>query len=248
MSTLSTSALLVIILVGLILGLRRDMAPRTILVLLILLLIQAVAETGGVSPLAFVARHLILTAPLVLTVILHQELRRFLARPFLASKIKHESLTLAVPDQIIEALLPTLTEFSLRGTGALLVLPGRQSITPHVQFGTAVGATLSGEILQSLFHTASPLHDGAVVLQGTTILQAACLLPLSDNQDISKRFGTRHRAALGLSELTDAIVLVVSEENGKISGAIDGNLRYDLSPTDVAKLVETACHRQQIAP
>ena len=84
-----------------------------------------------------------------------------------------------------------------------------------------------------------------MILSGSTVSQAACVLPLSDNPDISKRFGTRHRAALGLSELTDAVVLVVSEETGKISGVVDGHLRYDLSPGDLAKLVELACQRHQ---
>lgn len=246
MSSIATSALIMIALFALLLLVRRDMAPRVVLSLSVLLLLQAVGESGNIKPLATAASQLMMIAPVMIAVLLQQELRRLLARPFLvdrhaAARAEAKSLS----DCIVETLLPVLTEFSLKQTGALLVLTGQQPLSPHLQFGTALDARLSGDLLQSLFQTSSPLHDGAVILSGSTVSQAACVLPLSDNPDISKRFGTRHRAALGLSELTDAVVLVVSEETGKISGVVDGHLRYDLSPGDLAKLVELACQRHQ---
>ena len=105
--------------------------------------------------------------------------------------------------------------------------------------GTRLDARISSGLLVTIFGHDTPLHDGAVVVHGGTILAAACYLPLSEQQDIRKTFGTRHRAALGIAEQTDAVVVIVSEETGAMSLAYDSKLYYDLSSSELTRQLET---------
>jgi diadenylate cyclase len=129
----------------------------------------------------------------------------------------------------LETLLAALEQLSTRHMGALIVFPRAVGLRNIVQTGTPVDAELSTGLLLSLFHEGTPLHDGAIVVEGSRVAAAGCLLPLSEREDVQSAFGTRHRAALGLAEETDAVVIVVSEENGAVSLAHDGDVRYDLS-------------------
>ena len=129
----------------------------------------------------------------------------------------------------LETLLAALEQLSTRHMGALIVFPRAVGLRNIVQTGTPVDAELSTGLLLSLFHEGTPLHDGAIVVEGGRVTAAGCFLPLSEREDVQSVFGTRHRAALGLAEETDAVVVVVSEENGAVSLAHDGDVRYDLS-------------------
>jgi diadenylate cyclase len=113
--------------------------------------------------------------------------------------------------------------------GALLVFPRRVNLKHIADTGTRLNAELSSSLIITVFGYDTPLHDGALLIQNGRILAAGCFLPLSEQQDIRKSFGTRHRAALGLSEQTDAVILIVSEETGALSLAYDSKLYYDLS-------------------
>lgn len=113
--------------------------------------------------------------------------------------------------------------------GALMVFPRRVDLKHIAETGTRINAELSTSLILTVFGYDTPLHDGAIIIQNGKIIAAGCFLPLSEQQDIRKSFGTRHRAALGLSELTDAVVLIVSEETGAISLSYDSKLYYDLS-------------------
>lgn len=114
--------------------------------------------------------------------------------------------------------------------GALIVFPRKVSIKNIIDSGTRVNADISTPLIVTVFDHDTPLHDGAMVIQGSKIVAAACYLPLSSQADIKQSFGTRHRAALGMAEESDAVVLVVSEETGAISLAYNGNLYYQLEP------------------
>ena len=129
----------------------------------------------------------------------------------------------------LETLLAALEQLSTRHMGALIVFPRAVGLRNIVQTGTPVDAELSTGLLLSIFHEGTPLHDGAIVVEGSRVAAAGCFLPLSEREDVQSVFGTRHRAALGLAEETDAVVVVVSEENGAVSLAHDGDVRYDLS-------------------
>ncbi len=131
-----------------------------------------------------------------------------------------------------------MERMSEKHTGALIVIEHFVNLDNIRSTGTAVNADITPELIGTIFYDGSPLHDGAVVIHGDKILSAGCVLPLSDNFEISKEMGTRHRAALGLSEVSDAICLVVSEETGTISYAQKGEIKRDLSRGELYSILE----------
>ncbi|GAA0437361.1 MAG: sporulation-specific diadenylate cyclase CdaS [Bacillota bacterium] len=128
-----------------------------------------------------------------------------------------------------QALSTAIQHFSERKHGALMVVERNDMLETFLHSGIPVGANLSYALLESIFYPGSPLHDGAVLIKGNTIISAGNVLPLSQQVAGDKKMGTRHRAALGLSEISDAVVLVVSEETGKASFALDGKM-YAIHP------------------
>jgi diadenylate cyclase len=133
----------------------------------------------------------------------------------------------------LEAAVTAAEMLSQQRRGALVVFPRHTNIKNIIDTGTRLNADLSSALIITVFEFDGPLHDGALIIQNGRIAAAGCLLPLSEQQNIKKSFGTRHRAALGMSEQTDAVILVVSEETGAISLAYDAKLYYDLSPLEV---------------
>lgn len=124
----------------------------------------------------------------------------------------------------LDEVLKAVRTFSRQKVGALLCVERRDSLKVYADTGTEIDATISSELLRTIFMTYSPLHDGAVVLRGDRIVAAGCILPLSNNPTLPKELGTRHRAGLGLTDETDAAVIIVSEETGIISLAVGGKL------------------------
>lgn len=131
-------------------------------------------------------------------------------------------------DKTLQAILNACTTMGKAKTGALIVLERDQSLSDYANTGISLDAILSSQLLINIFEHNTPLHDGAVVVKGDRIVSATCYLPLSDNRAVSKELGTRHRAALGASENTDALIVVVSEETGAISVAREGRLYRNL--------------------
>ena len=135
----------------------------------------------------------------------------------------------------LEAVVTAAELLSQQRRGMLVVFPRKINIRNIIETGTKLNAEISSSLIVAIFQFDGPLHDGAMIIQNGRILAAGCVLPLSEQQDIKKSFGTRHRASLGMSEQSDAVVLVVSEETGAISVAYDGQLYYDLSPIEVTR-------------
>lgn len=133
-------------------------------------------------------------------------------------------------DETIEELVVTATNLASRRIGAIIVVERQIGLRNYIEGGIPLDAMVTYDLLASIFQTTSPLHDGAVIVQGERIAAAACFLPLSVNQKVSRQLGTRHRAALGLTEENDALAVVVSEETGVVSLAINGRLERDLTP------------------
>ncbi len=133
----------------------------------------------------------------------------------------------------LETVISAVELLSTRRRGALIVFPRRVGLKNIIQTGTVLNAEVSTNLITTVFFEGTPLHDGAMVIDGDRIVAAGCFLPLSDREDVGSTFGARHRAALGLVEETDALVIVVSEENGAVSLAHDGNLRYNLTLAEV---------------
>jgi len=180
----------------------------------------------------------VLTAGAVLVVILFQpELRRGLAQigrgrlDLLVSKNTYAQDTV---DSIIKAIL----SMSKKRTGALIVFERKTGLKDVLESGTKIGASISSELLETLFFKDSPLHDGAVIIREAVVEAAGCFLPLSDNKQIGQELGTRHRAALGISEVSDSITIIISEETGVISMAQDGKLIRYLDTKALRDLLE----------
>ena len=168
---------------------------------------------------------------LVIVILFQGEIRRALAligrNPlFLNVGINQEA-------KVMEEIIKAVKVLASQGTGALIVLEKEVGLDNFIERGVAMDAEVVAELIDSLFMTTSPLHDGALIIKGGRIRSAGCFLPLTKNTNVSKRLGTRHRAALGVSEETDAFVIVVSEENKSITIAEHGGLQQDL---DLASL------------
>jgi len=139
----------------------------------------------------------------------------------------------------VDAVVHAAEVLSIRKRGALVAFVRQVGQKGVIETGTRLDSDISSQLLLSLFAFDTALHDGAVLIEGSKIVAAGCLLPLSDQVDVRRSFGTRHRAALGLVEESDAVVLVVSEETGAVSLAYDGNLYYDLGTDEVrARLID----------
>ena len=145
----------------------------------------------------------------------------------------------ASDSQVIDELVKATTSLANQRIGALIVLEREADLSPYMEEGTRLDAKLSKELLYSLFvpERQSPLHDGAVIVQDGRLATAGVFLPMSVNAKIDRAYGTRHRAALGLSEETDALVLVVSEERGTVSVAVDGGIDADIPAAELRTLL-----------
>ncbi|MDR2481674.1 MAG: diadenylate cyclase CdaA [Spirochaetaceae bacterium] len=143
----------------------------------------------------------------------------------------------------LEAVITAAEILSEQRRGMLIVFPRRTNINNVTGTGTRIFGEISSTLIVTVFQFDGPLHDGAMIIQNGKIAAAGCFLPLSEQQNIRKSFGTRHRAALGMSESSDAVVLVVSEETGAISLAYDAQLYYDLSSDEVLQKLRTLLDR-----
>lgn len=138
----------------------------------------------------------------------------------------------------VDSVLLAASKLSQQRRGMLVVFMKSSRLDQVINNGQKINADLSENLLVTIFGHDTPMHDGACVVQGNKILAAGCFLPVSENYDIKKTYGTRHRAALGLSEQCDAVILVVSEETGAISLAYDSQLHYDLSIENLTRILE----------
>jgi diadenylate cyclase len=146
--------------------------------------------------------------------------------------------------EIADAISEAVERLSRSGIGAIVAIEHDVSLEEYIQSGSEMQAKVSADLLATIFTPYSPLHDGAVIVRGDMIVGAGCILPLSQTALIDRSLGTRHRAALGLSEETDALVVVVSEETAAISVAVSGRLARDVTPTRVRELVAGAPLRE----
>ena len=170
----------------------------------------------------------------VIVVILFQaEIRRALAH--IGSNPFFTDVSAVQETQVIEEIAKGVIATAQKGYGALVVIEREIVIDYHIEFGTEMDSKVSSELITSIFHSASPIHDGAVLIRNGKIHSAGCFLPLSKNPALDKNLGTRHRAAIGLTEETDALVLVVSEENRSIGIVQAGHLTTNVDLGDIRK-------------
>lgn len=139
--------------------------------------------------------------------------------------------------EVVKEIIAAVDDFSATRTGALIVFERETMLNDIIETGTIVDARISVRLLGNLFYEGSPLHDGAVIIRGDRIHAASCVLPLTEKKNIGRNLGTRHRAGLGVSEVSDALVIVVSEETGVISVAENGNFRRFMDLKSVEKIL-----------
>ncbi|MCS7279016.1 MAG: diadenylate cyclase CdaA [Thermodesulfobacteriaceae bacterium] len=148
----------------------------------------------------------------------------------------------------IEEVVKAVTFLAERKIGALIVFERENSLREFIEGSTGLDSKISEELLISIFNPESPLHDGAVIISKDKVLAAGVILPLSTNPDIAKDLGTRHRAAIGITEITDAVAIVVSEETGYISIAVNGKINRDITPATLRKILSQLLGFESEAP
>ena len=191
------------------------------------------SQVLGLFTLNWLLNNFLSSLFVILVVIFQADIRRALTRVGARSFFGRNVAAVTAADEIATAV----AWLSARKIGALIVIEQDDGLAEFVESGRFVDAKVSPELLETIFMKDSPLHDGAVIVNGDTVLAAACLLPLSQNPSVSLSLGTRHRAAIGMSEDSDAVVLVVSEEDGSISLARGGDLTRGVEPAGVLSVL-----------
>ena len=215
-----------LIIYNLLLLIRGTRAVQMLLGLFFLGLVYYGAILAELPTLQKILENLLIVLPFAIIVLFQQEIRRALVsfgRNPLWGLAKQQKVVASFSEIVLAA-----TTLSTRRTGALIVIERLHGLRNYIENGISIDAVVSYDLLINIFQPDTPLHDGAVIIQDDRIAAAACFLPLTPNPELSKEFGTRHRAALGLTEETDAVAVVVSEETGIISVAFDGAMIRDL--------------------
>lgn len=176
---------------------------------------------------------------LAVVIIFQPELRRALeqlgrGRLFTRTSSTHDEDSIT---RLVQEVCKSVTYMAKRRIGALIVIERETGLNDYVETGIAINGKVSSELLINIFIPNTPLHDGAVIMRKDVILAAACYLPLSENNSISKELGTRHRAAIGVSEVSDGVSIIVSEETGQVSFAANGAMKRNLTEAQLAELL-----------
>ena len=214
----------------------------------VILVLWFFASYFRMNTILWIGKNLLGTAITAVVIVLQPELRKALEElgkknilstvlPIDSGK-KEESV---VTEKTIHEIVRACVEMGKVKTGALIVIEGQQSLADYERTGIDIDAIVTSQLLINIFEHNTPLHDGAVIVRNNRVTSATCYLPLTDNDSISKEVGTRHRAGVGISEATDSITVIVSEQTGKISVALDGTLERGLDADGLkARLKEFA--------
>ncbi|MBI4525554.1 MAG: TIGR00159 family protein [Deltaproteobacteria bacterium] len=205
---------------------RGTRAMQMIIGLIVVLMAYVGSQMLGLFTLNWVLDNFLGSIILVIIVIFQSDIRRALTQVGAAPRFG--GIERIQQGQVLEEVTRAAIGLASLKTGALIVLQRDVGLNEYIEFGTRLDARVSRELLESVFGSQSPLHDGAVVIQKGMAAAAGCFLPLSVDPYLSKSLGTRHRAAVGLTEETDAVVIVVSQEQGKISLVVEGKVSQDL--------------------
>lgn len=222
--------------------LKDTSAERLVKGIIVILVVMQILKSAHLNAIGFILDQTYTFGVFALIVIFQPELRRMLEqvgkgrimRGLLSSK---EGLTYG--EAAIIQVTAACESMSWSRTGALIVFERSEKLGEIIKNGTYIDAETTAELVKNIFYPKSPLHDGAMIIRDGRITAAGCVLPLSGNQSLSKELGTRHRAAVGMSETSDAVLVVVSEETGSISVAIGGMLKRHLAPETLEKVLRT---------
>lgn len=205
----------------LLLLIRGTRAIQILVGLIVLIALTLVSQLLELAALGLILERLLEPAVVIIVILFQNDIRRALAR---VGRGIFPSFSSAQEIQVVEEIVRAAGSLSQRRHGALVVLERESNLGDLIEAGVAVDAALSKELLSSIFHPSSPMHDGAVVIQEGRVASAGCILPLTLRTDLPEGLGTRHRAAVGITEETDALVVVVSEETSSISVVLGGEM------------------------
>jgi diadenylate cyclase len=202
-----------------------------------LLLVLLFSQIFDLHTLNFLLYSTLQVGILAVIVLFQPELRKMLGQVGTTANLPLGRAGVTTMEKCIADTIEACRAFSNERQGALIVFERRTALGDIVETGTVLDAAVTAELLKNIFYPKAPLHDGAVIIQSARITSAASMLPLTDNQTISRDLGMRHRAGIGMSENSDAVVIIISEETGSMSAAIGGMLKRHLAPETLEKLL-----------
>lgn len=229
------------VLYKLIVLLKETRAWQLLKGLIIIVIAAGIAKVLGLITFSYILNYILTFSAFAMVVIFQPELRRGLEK--IGSKGIKDIVSFNFDDKklqisaVIEEVVKACTELSENFVGALIVIERNVRVGGIINTGTEIDSLVSGELLINIFTPNTPLHDGAVIIRDNKIKTAGSFLPLTDNPEISRDLGTRHRAAIGITEISDSLAVVVSEESGKISFAINGTLARNLNGDALRKIL-----------
>ena len=242
--------LLTVVIYEVLVHIRHTRISQTIKGIVILLIATWVSDMIGMRTIHALLSWVINAGPVLLIVLFQPEIRRILEElgtsAILDSGMRMQSISNT--DLMIDEMVRALGNMARRRVGALIVIENKTPLTDVMSTGTPVDGKVSQPLIENIFEPNTPLHDGAVVVRGERIMSAACLLHLSDTTGVGRDLGTRHRAALGMSEVSDATVFVVSEETGIISMAHGGQLTRHLDEDSLRKILHELYDKEEKEP
>jgi len=206
--------------------------------LIVIVLLLVITQQLKLMIINWIITKLFPISVLAFLIIFQPELRRGLARlGQFGAMLKEE--------KVIDEIVKSAIILSKKKIGALIAIEREIGLRPYIESGIILDSKITSELINTIFMPNTPLHDGGIIIQGDTITAAGCFFPLSQDQRLSKTMGTRHRAAIGLTEETDAIVVIVSEETGAISVSIAGRLTHDLDKETLLKTLNNLLSSQK---
>ena len=205
---------------------------------LVIIILKLISGWLGLNTLGLILEYIIMYGPLAIIIIFQPEIRGVLEQLGRSQLLgRHKTLTVDEREKLVYEVVNAIDYLRKSKIGALIVIERDVSLLDYINRAKSLYADLSSELLISIFFPNNPLHDGAVIIQGNRISCAGAVFPTSNSISVNKRLGTRHRAALGVAEETDAIGIVVSEETGRISIAVKGELFYNLTIDDARMML-----------
>ena len=203
-----------------------------------ILVLKILSDMFDLVTIGFLLDYIIEWGVLAVIIIFQPEIRNVLEQLGRSQLLgRHKVLTVDERERVVYEIVSAMDSLRKTRTGALIVIERDNSLNDYIQKAKHIYADISSDLLMSIFFPNNPLHDGGVIIQGDKITCARAVFPTSENARLIKKLGTRHRAALGIAEITDCISLIVSEETGRLSMAIGGNLHYNLTPDEIKVLL-----------
>jgi diadenylate cyclase len=225
---------------------RGTVAMNIFIGILSVYLVWIIVKALEMQLLGTILGQVIGVGVIALIIVFQQEVRRFLI--FIGNQyFSRNRLTLekVIPFELtqqskvrIKSVIKAVINMAKSKTGALIVISKKSELTVFAETGDGLNADTTSRLIESIFNKNSPLHDGAMIITGDKLIAARCVLPVSDNLNLPPNYGMRHRAALGMSENTDSLVIIVSEETGQISFAESGKLQHNMDPKDLMAKLE----------